>query len=92
MTSLYTMALEVPLSVTSPDGTLQVNVKLTDKIYYNLVVDGTQVMWFSPVSLNTAEGGGPVKIRVLMKSSLRSKDGTIQTVLGNPQGNTGKIQ
>jgi alpha-glucosidase len=82
MITLFTKGAEEPLSVKSPDGTLQINVRLTDKIYYNLEADGNQVMWFSPVSMNTAEGGWLGKKPVLLKATPRSKDGNIKTVWG----------
>jgi alpha-glucosidase len=40
----------------SPDGTIQVNIKATDQLYYNLLVDGQEKMWFSPLSMSTNKG------------------------------------
>lgn len=77
-----TTAQNRQLSVSSPDGRIIVNVRITDKIYYNLEVDGTQVMWYSPVSLKTLEAGWLGKSPVLLKSSAGSRDGIINTVWG----------
>jgi alpha-glucosidase len=70
------------ISVSSPDGKIVVNVKLTDRIYYNLEVDGTQVMWYSPVSLKTKEAGQLGMNPVLTESLSASRDGIIPTVWG----------
>ncbi len=70
------------ISVSSPDGKIVVNVKLTDRIYYNIEVDDVQVMWYSPVSLKTAEAGQLGVNPVLVESSANSKDGVIPTVWG----------
>ncbi|WP_026475697.1 glycoside hydrolase family 97 protein [Alkaliflexus imshenetskii] len=69
------------LNVSSPDGRIRVNLKLTDRIYYNLEVDGQEVMWFSPVSMNTSRGllGQSPK---LVSSNITSVNETIQTVWG----------
>lgn len=69
------------LSVHSPDGRIQVSVKLTDRIYYDLQVDGQEVMWFSPVSMNTDKGVLGQNPH-LLKQTTRSEDEIIQTAWG----------
>lgn len=68
-------------SVQSPDGTIKINVKLTDRIYYNLEVDGKEAMWYSPLSMTTNQGvlGSNPK---LVNTKNNSVDETIQTVWG----------
>lgn len=68
-------------SVTSPDGTVRMEVRLTDQVYYNVVVDGREVLRFSPLSMDTSHGswgrGG-----VLERSEIRTIDEEIATVWG----------
>ncbi|HKJ79365.1 MAG TPA: glycoside hydrolase family 97 protein [Prolixibacteraceae bacterium] len=70
------------LTVSSPDGKITVNVKLTDRVYYNLEVDGNEVMWYSPLSMNTNKGifGQNPELK---NSKISSVDETIKTVWGN---------
>ena len=42
--------------VKSPDGRIQVKIKLTDRVYYDLEVDGNEAMWYSPISMDTNQG------------------------------------
>ena len=70
------------LTVSSPDGKITVNVKLTDRVYYNLEVDGNEVMWYSPLSMTTSKGVFGEK-PVLSNSKTTSVDEVIQTVWGN---------
>lgn len=52
--------------LSSPDGTLTIRIKLTDKIYYAVDVAGAQVMWFSPLSMTLEDGtvlGGHPKVK-----------------------------
>ena len=47
--TFYSVAL--PNSVSSPDGKIEINVKLTDRVYYNVVVDGeinNDAAWYYP--------------------------------------------
>lgn len=71
-----------PLSVTSPDGNLRIQVKLTDRVYYNLEVDGKEVMWFSPISMSTSKGVFGYQ-PVLEDSETGSVSEVIKTVWGN---------
>ena len=66
----------------SPDWSIKVNVKLTDRIYYNLVVDGKEAMWYSPLSMKTNMGNFGEKPQ-LIKSETNSFNNTIKTVWGN---------
>ncbi len=68
-------------NVNSPDGNIRVNVKLTDRIYYNVEVDGQEVMWYSPISMTTNRGvlGRSPK---LISSNITSTNELIKTVWG----------
>lgn len=70
------------LSVSSPDGKITMNVKLTDRIYYNVEVDGEEVMWYSPLSMTTNKGvfGENPELK---NSEITSVDEVIKTVWGN---------
>lgn len=68
-------------SVSSPDGSIEIKVKLTDHIYYNLSVDGKETMWYSPVSMETSQGDLGIE-PVLLQQNTRSVDETIKTVWG----------
>ncbi|MFW5831426.1 MAG: glycoside hydrolase family 97 protein [Prolixibacteraceae bacterium] len=70
------------LSVSSPDGKITMNVRLTDRVYYNLKVDGKEVMWFSPLSMSTNKGDFG-KNPELKNSEITSVDNVIKTVWGN---------
>ncbi|MFW6277278.1 MAG: glycoside hydrolase family 97 protein [Prolixibacteraceae bacterium] len=70
------------LSVSSPDGKITMNVRLTDRVYYNLEVDGKEVMWFSPLSMSTNKGDFG-KNPELKNSEITSVDNVIKTVWGN---------
>jgi len=70
------------LSVSSPDGKITMNVKLTDRIYYNVEVDGNEVMWYSPLSMSTNQGVFG-ETPVLKDSEITSVDEVIKTVWGN---------
>jgi alpha-glucosidase len=76
------IAQNQPLRVTSPDGRLVVNVKLTDKVYYNLEIDGEQVMWYSSLSLKTLEAGWLGKNPKLLKTTFGSKNEIIKPEWG----------
>lgn len=54
--SFYTAQFASSFSLSSPDGKVVVNLKLTDRIYYNLEVDDREVMWYSPISMLTSQG------------------------------------
>ena len=71
-----------PLSVSSPDGKISVNIRLTDKIYYNLEVDGEEVMWYSSLSLRTKEAGWLGIQPRLIRSAVSSVDNIITPVWG----------
>ncbi|MCB0685833.1 MAG: glycoside hydrolase family 97 N-terminal domain-containing protein, partial [Saprospiraceae bacterium] len=68
--------------VSSPDGTIEINVKLTDRIYYNLVVDGREVMWYSPLSMTTSQGTLGDRPQVI-GDKITSADDSIKTVWGS---------
>jgi len=68
-------------SVTSPDGTIRVNIKLTDRIYYDLEIDGTETMWYSPISMKTNQGDLGQNPS-LIKQTSTSTDQIIKTVWG----------
>lgn len=68
-------------SVNSPDKKVQVNVRLTDRVYYNVVVDGAEVMWFSPLSMETSQGHWGSEVR-LKSSDQNSVNEAIKTVWG----------
>ncbi len=68
-------------SVASPDGHITVNVKITDHIYYDLVADGEEVMWYSPISMSTSFGVLGVNPQ-LAEVSNASVDQMIRTVYG----------
>lgn len=68
-------------SVTSPDGSLRVNIKLTDRIYYDLEVDGKETMWYSPISMQTSQGELGIN-PVLQTQDTKSVNETIETVWG----------
>jgi alpha-glucosidase len=70
-----------PLGVASPDGRVAVEVRLTDRLYYNLMVDGQEVMWFSPLSMRTSQGDFGVKPK-LRHQQLNRHNGAIETAWG----------
>lgn len=69
------------ISVSSPDKSIKVNIKLTDQTYYNLEVDGKEVMWYSVISMSTNQGELGVNPE-LLKSGISSVNETIKTVWG----------
>ena len=68
--------------VASPDGSVVIGVRTTDRLYYNVTVDGHEVMWYSPLSMSTSQGEFG-KNPTLRNQSIREVDQTIQTVWGN---------
>jgi len=70
------------LQVSSPDETIQVTIRLTDKVYYNLSVDNEEVMWYSPISIVTEEAGWLGRNPKLLKSKVTSTDNIINPVWG----------
>ncbi|WP_163709336.1 glycoside hydrolase family 97 protein [Mangrovibacterium lignilyticum] len=79
--TFYTGVLGQVASVSSPNNTIKINVKLTDRIYYNLEVDEKGTMWYSPISMSTNQGElgqNPV----LLNQSSNSVDQSIKTVWG----------
>lgn len=70
------------LTVTSPDSKLKITIRLTDRIYYNLQVDGKEVLWFSPLYMKTSLGNFGVS-PVLLNSKVNSANELIKTVWGN---------
>ena len=71
-----------PYAVTSPDGSITVRVKLTDRIYYNVEVDGNEVMWFSPLSMTTNKGRLGDKPKLVSEKTISINE-VIETVWGN---------
>ncbi|MCB0669951.1 MAG: glycoside hydrolase family 97 protein [Saprospiraceae bacterium] len=71
-----------PYAVTSPDGSITVWVKLTDRIYYNVEVDGNEVMWFSPLSMTTNRGRLGDKPKLVSDKTISINE-VIETVWGN---------
>lgn len=67
--------------VASPDGRVVVGVRITDRLYYNLSVDGREVMWYSPLSMRTSQGDFGVSPRVRRTNTV-SVDEPIETVWG----------
>ena len=68
-------------TISSPDKSITINVKLTDRIYYNLVVDGVETMWYSPISMTTNKGVLGLN-PTLINQSTTSENKTIKTVWG----------
>ena len=68
--------------VASPDGSVVIGVRTTDRLYYNITVDGREVMWYSPLSMSTSQGEFG-KTPVLRSQSTEEVDQVIQTVWGN---------
>lgn len=71
-----------PYAVISPDGSITVHVKLTDRIYYNIEVDGNEVMWFSPLSMTTNKGRLGDRPKLLSDKTISNNE-VIKTVWGN---------
>ncbi len=69
------------ISLKSPDNSITINVKTTDKIYYNLLVDNKEVMWFSPVSMSTNQGQLGVNPSLISQST-KTVDEIIKTTWG----------
>jgi alpha-glucosidase len=69
------------ISVGSPDGTIRINIKTTDHIYYNLVVDGREVMYYSRVGMMTNQGDLGVNPK-LKNSDFSYVNESIETVWG----------
>ena len=44
------------LAVSSPNGGIVLQIKLTDKIYYKIDYFGKTVMWYSPISMALSDG------------------------------------
>lgn len=80
--SLMASSQSQPMTVASPDGRLSINLKITDRIYYNLVADGEEVMWFSPLSLLTRENGRLGLSPAVLKSSVQTNKSEIKTAWG----------
>lgn len=78
----FSLANASQFELKSPDQAIKVNVKLTDRIYYNLEVDGKEAMWYSPLSMKTSKGNFGEKPQ-LIKSETHSANGVIKTVWGN---------
>lgn len=68
--------------VSSPDGSIVVGVKTTDRLYYNVSVDGAEVMWYSPLSMTTSEGVFGEK-PVVLTQKVDETNQDINTVWGN---------
>jgi alpha-glucosidase len=69
------------LSVSSPDKSIRVNIKLTDQTYYNLEVDGKEVMRYSALAMSTNQGELGMNPK-LQKSDITSTSQDIKTVWG----------
>jgi len=78
-----TMSAEVKsYELLSPDSTIRIGVKTTDRVYYDVSVDGKEVMWYAPISMDTNQGllgANPVVLR----ADRREVNTTIQTVWGH---------
>ena len=46
----------IDFSIYSPDQSIEMKVRVTGQIYYNLSVDGTELMTFSPLAMQTSQG------------------------------------
>lgn len=55
--------------VVSPDGKIEVGVRYTDRLYYNVSVDGREVLWYSPLSMQTSRGDFGVSPRLIRATS-----------------------
>lgn len=42
--------------LSSPDGRLRVEVKITDRLYYRIHADGEALTWYSPLSMTLGDG------------------------------------
>ena len=78
---LLASSLHASLIVHSPDETIVVEVRLTEAIYYNLVVDGREVVWHSPIAMRTSRGAFGVD-PILLASQTREVRDEIKTVWG----------
>ena len=44
------------LAISSPNGEITLQIKLTDRIYYQVDLSGETLMWYSPISMTLADG------------------------------------
>ena len=71
------------ITVGSPDGKTEVQVRLRDKIYYSVIYKNKRVVVFSPVSMTLGDGIFIGKKPVLQKENRNSVTNSIETVWGN---------
>lgn len=67
--------------VKSPDETITIDIKITDKVYYSVAVDQEYVLWNCPVSLETNQGDLGVNPELSRKEESYI-DETVNTVWG----------
>ena len=71
-----------PYHISSPNGNIQLHVRITDKIYYAVDFKGENILWYSPISMTLADGhilGYQPKI---LSHSTKAVDKVIDTVWG----------
>lgn len=75
------VAAEERYNITSPDGSIRVQVIVTDNVYYNLEVGGNEVIKPSPISMNTNHGILGLNPKII-NTEMTSIDEVITTVWG----------
>jgi alpha-glucosidase len=71
-----------PIEISSPDSSIRIEVQLTDRIYYRVVVDEQPVMWYSPLSMTLIGGRVLGQAPKLVSQRTRSVRATIEPVWG----------
>jgi alpha-glucosidase len=90
--SLLSNANNAPVTVKSPDGKTVVNIKLREKIYYNVSFKEQKVIWYSPLTL-TVDNKTTTKLGfnpALKSKKIESFNETIETVWGKRKNVTNK--
>ncbi len=68
--------------IQSPDGQIQLNVKMTDRVYYQVQRNNQLILEYSPLSMTLSNGIQLGKAPRVLKKSERFVDQTIKTVWG----------
>ncbi|NJM94279.1 MAG: Retaining alpha-galactosidase [Cytophagales bacterium] len=66
----------------SPDQKVETEIVVSDRIYYNLLFDGVELMWLSPISMTLANGKALGVNPKLVKKTETQVDESISTVWG----------
>lgn len=66
----------------SPDGRIQLNIKMTDRVYYQVGFNDLVILEYSPLSISLANGTRLGRDPKILKKSERSIDESIKTVWG----------